>query len=850
MAALTVLVAPPGQRAVLSVLADWSASGLLDGLVWLDHLPSEAAARFPALGLEAGTFSAVNLAFEITRLNPALVRVVVLVPATPGADQLSDAQQSAVVEAVAQATNRQPSLIRLIVGVGELLLDVGQAGRRGAHNIILAAETSPEPGGSVPLPVDVDEATLAAQIATAMATLGGAWHSITGAPLDDAAVSPSGWPQLFRTHFRGLLGRTAEAEIRTETLATALKNPLPTTQEGSEYIDDVNQATGDFARTLLREHRHLMVSARVQPEVESTQTIRFGEALRMFFSFLASAFNPIAWVRARIAAATDAAAGALTTALFGTESRFRISLRGSLDSRVAALDALDSGLARVRPKVHEPAGSFAPLWKDFVAGAFTLIDGGDRSSVLAPIRIGSSVGVLRSAALSAPGAAHDFVVDPSLGVPAHLASIPVVDYLASRELAELLKERSVGTAAQVADTEADRLQAWREEHERAYTAQVGTYLGGQVERLSQEIDGYLAELAPQDDDLQRVTRIQRKLARRLLIVLGIAALLLLASVLGGALALVTWAVAGTIAAASLVGWLTVSLVVFVKGQRALFAEIHRRRMLVTRTQAIEQNLRAASRDLRLCLDAYRQLLCWADIVACVLAEPFGRPEDATGQQRQRLEGLPQNVRVGEFQLDNDTTLHTAARLRRFFFRPNWLTAVWERILGDVGRRIGPEAIDLMQKPELIFASRATADDPLPVWAAALQRDGTGQAAREQAWQVMIQELAANRTEYGLDREGMVIEASRPASPASPFLARLIDPRPGGDFDRRSLQAEAVVNGAATVSGPPWVSDRQALLSRVVVRAEFGPGFSPGFLVLAGSEDVVEAGPRRSGTGLV
>jgi hypothetical protein len=175
------------------------------------------------------------------------------------------------------------------------------------------------------------------------------------------------------------------------------------------------------------------------------------------------------------------------------------------------------------------------------------------------------VGVLRSAALSAPGAAHDFVVDPSLGIPARLASIPVVDYLASRELVELLKERSVGTAAHVADTEADRLQAWREEHGRAYTAQVGTYLGGQVERLSQEIDGYLAELAPQDDDLQRVTRIQRKLARRLLIVLGVAALLLVVGVLGGALALVTWAVAGTIAAASLVGWLTVSLVVFAGG---------------------------------------------------------------------------------------------------------------------------------------------------------------------------------------------------------------------------------------------------------------------------------------------
>jgi hypothetical protein len=850
MPTLTIVVAPPGQRAVLGVLADWSACALLGGLAWLDTVPSDPAARFPALWLEEGRFTAVNLAVETTRLNPAGVRVVLLVPATSGAEQLSDDQQSAVVEALAQATNSRPSLVRLIVGVDELHLAVDQAGRRGAHNVILAAETSPEPGGSVPLPVDVDQATLAAHVASAVATLGGVWRSMDAAPLDDVPVSPSGWPQVFRTHFRGLLGDSAEASIRAETLATATKNPLPTTQERSEYIEDVNQATGDFARALLREHRKLMVSARVDPALEEVRGIKFGEALRMFFSFLASALNPIAWMKAQIAGAVDATAAALTAALFGGDSHYRISLWGSLDSRVSALDALDSGLARVIPKVHEPAGSFAPLWKDFVAGAFTLIDGGDRTSVLPPIRIGASVGVLRNAALSAPGPECDFVVDPSLGLPAHLASVPVVDHLAFREVGEHLKERSTGAAAQLADTEADRLQAWHDQYERTYTAKVGAYLGGQVERLSQEIDGYLAELVPQDDDLQRVTRMQRKVSRRLLILAGIAAALLLGSVLGGVFALVSWAVAGTIAAAVLVGWLVSSALVFMKGQRALFAEIHRRRTLVTRTQALQQNLRAASRDLRLCLDAYRQLLCWSDIVTAVLAEPFGRPEELTGQRGHGLEGLPQNVRVGEFRLDPDATLQTAAKLRRFFFRPNWLSTVWEKILDDVGRRVGPEAIDLMQEPELIFASRASADDPLPVWAAALQRDGTGRAAREQAWQVMVSELAGRRADYGLDLEGTVVEASRPPVPVGRFLARLTDLRPGGDFDRRSLQAEAVVNGAATVAGTPWLDDRQTLLSRVVVRAEFGPGFSPGLLALARDKDAGRVQPQRAEGGLL
>jgi hypothetical protein len=836
MEPFTIVAAPRSQRAVLSILADWSSSGLLGPLVWVDDLPENSASRFRSLILTDGGFQAVNLATEIVQQRPESVRIIILVPGLPGSTQLTDAQQTAIIEAVTRAVTQPPSVIRAIIGIDSLHLKLTETSRRGAHNIVVAPEESPEPGGAAPIPAEADPATLAAHTAAAVATLGGVWRSMSAAPLDGLAVSPSGWPQLFRTHVRSMVGDRAEAAIRRETLATAKKNPLPTTQDGSEYIDDVAQATGDFARALIREHRKLLVSARVKTELDQVRKIRLGEAFKMFFSFLLASLNPVAWVRAKLAGAVDAAGSALTNALFGSDSRYQIALGASLESRIASLDSLDDGLAKVKPKVHEPAGSFAPLWKDFMAGALTLIDGGDRSGVLAPIRVGSAIGVLRTAAQSAPAVDTDFIVDPSLGLPPRLASVEAADYLGFAELVALLEQRAAESGGHLAAGEADRLQAWRRDHTPAYTVQVGTLLGQQIERLSEEINGYLAQLAPEPEDLQRIARLQKRLARRLLVILVAAVVVLVAVFVCLGLAVISGLTAAILVLLTVLGWLIGSLVAFVKGQQAFFAELHRRQMLVTQSQALEQNLRAASRDLRLCIDAYRQFLRWSDVAASVLAEPFGRVAERTAQQRHQLVGLPANVRIGEFELPDDAVLHAAARLRRFFFRPSWLTAIWESVVSDVGRRLGPAAIDLMQKPELIFASRAGEDDPLALWSESLQLDGPGETARTRAWQTMSDELAAKSEDYGLSQAGLVVEGNQAPRPAHEFLARLVNPRPGSDFDLRLLEASAVVEDAAQVDGAPWVNDRQSVLTRVVVRAEFGAGFSPSGLALAGAEN--------------
>lgn len=850
MSALTVIAAPRGQRAILSVLSDWSCSGLLGPMIWADEVPENSSSRFGSLVLADGEFAAVNLATELVQQRPELVRVVILVPGAPGSSRLSDAQQSAIVEAVGRAAGSSPSVVRAILAVGALDLGVDEVNRRGAHNVVVAAEESPEPGGAAPIPAEADLATLAAHWAAAVATLGGIWRSMDAAPLDQEPISPSGWPMMFRTHVRSLIGERAEAAIRGETLATARKNPLPTTQDGSEYIEDVAQATKDFSRALFRQHKDLLTSARVKVQVEDVKKIKLLEALKLFFSFLVSAFNPIAWVRAKLAAAVDTAGTRITQALFGTDSHYRIVLGGSLDERLAALESLDNGLAKLKPKVHEPGGTFAPLWKDFIAGAFTLIDGGERGGALTPIRVGSAVGVLRTAALSAPAVDADFIVDPSVGVPARLASIEAFDYLGFTELVALLGARAAESGGHVAAGELDRLQAWRREHGPAYTVQVGTLLGQKIDQLGEEINGYLDELAPEPEDLQRIARLQKRVAHHLLAIAVLAVIALVATFVALAMQMIALTLALIVAPVVALFWLIGSLVAFVKGQKALFAELHRRKTLVTRTEALEQNLRAASRDLRLCVDAYRQFLRWSDVAAAVLAEPFGRVSEDTDRQRQHMVGLPANVKVAEFDLPPDAVLHAAARLRRFFFRPSWLTAIWESVLADVGRRLGPEAIDLIQKPELIYSSRAGEDDPLPIWSESLQLDGPGTAARVAAWRTMADELARSTDDYGLNAAGSAVEGGGAPRPADEFLARLLNPRPGGDFDLRLLEASAVVEGAAQVKGSPWINDRQTVLTRVVVRAEVGPGFSPSGLVLPGVGPQPDVQPAASDQGIV
>lgn len=838
----TVLLASAGPaEAVLGVLMDWSATGLLSGFAWVrseDLRDGPVAALHVTEGVAHGT----SLQRLLARESPTLVRVCAVLPTyapTDFGEVVSGRQESRLVQVIQTAgTAWRVSPLRCVIPRGPADAGLVNLGREGWHTLVVSPEESAGPQqGIVPLDKDEDPQDLAAHAAAAIAGLTGLWSHMNEAPLDDDRPPTNGYPRLARSQARWLDARAAQERLRDETLSMRTV-PRPTTARGEVvYIDNTAMATEDMARAVLRRHTTQFKSAREHPQNEPVKHIRLGEAIKMFFSFLASAVvaRPGQWLRQLMEGVSSHVADRFQRAIFGSDaSRFEVVVGTSWKRRTwRDIDTLVDELERTvqgefGPRPHEGAPDFSRVWRDYVEAGLTLLDAGDRGETQ-PIRVGTDFGVLREAARVAPTASADYAEIPStITATTGLRSVEPFNWRDQTLVESMLRDLPDSPLAEQAR---DRFRTWRTATADSYAAQAGRMVGRLVADLMDEVQSLTRKLsqaaAPPSE--QGLLARQRRLATHLRVLSLVAFGLMAASTALGWFGVVTWAVAWIILGSVLAVWLVTSIIMFVHGQRDLFAEINRRRVLVAEAEANLANWRAATRDLRRCIQGYAQFLQWSRILAVFVNEPFGRPDGTSAVEATAPIGLPLNVQWGHCSITAEKLPSLTAHLRRNLYRTGWLGLRWDTVLADAGRRLGPDASEIQSAPNRMFSERSgVPESQLDPWADILRREGVGSVAAAQAW------AGLGGDTPGLEAwstAAQVVKADGSTNTIEAFLGELADPDTGPAFDTRLVTQQVMMHSHHLVQPPPWFRKQEGSERAAVVRVEMSRGLQPGTIRL-------------------
>lgn len=780
---LVLVAVPVGLLAgVRDALQDWSALGLVSPFCWAEDPPGDGGARAVAQQIEGGC--GVNTTVEqlLAEGDYRRIRLCVLVPAFSGAPVLAPDVEDHLLRLVqgsrgaAEVDHVRVSVTRPGCGPGP-----GAVAREGWHNLVLSPEDSRGPGlGHQRLEGTDDPLEVGSHTAAGLCGVLGLWSGLDEAPMDSVNLLPAQHARVARTFYRSLDACDVEQSLRASVLS--MSGELPRCRVGNGRavrVEDVALATSTMADQLWSRHAGVLIGPRSQQTPTTAKPISVGRAIRMLFSFLKAAIRnaPMAWYQALTNKIASGVAAQVQRSVLGrAPSAYEVVVRGvRADGSRASWSDLAAASAQLGEVVSEPVGrsqhlahaSLETLWRDYVSATLTLADAGDRAAHLPPVTVGVDRGVLPGPADCAPGADAAFAaIPPALQDVAGRIDIEVADVLGVRSVREALvaarSDPMTGLAAEGTITALDR---WTAQHEHSFAVQSGRRLGSAVLALHGEVRALLAALADvgqeqaADDDLRRR---QQRLATwmKVFAVVAVLALVVL-GVLGG-LAVLAWSRVAIAAGVVVVAWFVGSFVLFLKSQRNLFAELHRREVAASAAEVNRDNLRYALQDLRRTTSAYGQHLAWSRVLSSVLAQPFGAVDPPPPDDVLSREGLPLSMGLGRAAPEPAVLSDVSAQVRRDSYRAGWLTTPWEHILADAPTRLGSDGIDLCDDPVRMYALTAGPDSLLDRWADLVRSGGPGQSSGQAFWD-RVCAAAAPLTEKLLERVSV--------APAAPPIDR-------------------------------------------------------------------------------
>lgn len=844
--ALTILVGSSGPAVALhDALRDWSAEGLLNVFVWVT---AESAMTADPVGLlvDNGAEEGVGVSEVLARRQPRVVRVVSL--------NMADGSDRNTTE----PTKRLASLVRAAGGDVKLvtmrlfLVDPARTCQEprpveGWHNVLLSPEDAQSPTSlKMSLPSTTTVTDFGAWAAPSVAALTGLYAGLATSPFDLAAPLPGIQVRVARAFFRRLDATAVENDLRAQVLS--LGGNYPEVRDGSQesqYIEDsgVELATSTMAKALWSQHQHLLKGARVKATAAPVQSIGPLRALKMFFSFLLSAVKnaPVAWWQSVVAGTKAKLASGVQNAVFGdSDSQYRVAVTGmaegaslTLRERLAAIRSMERAVAsEFREQVVH--ADLSELWKDYVAGALTLLDGGQRQQAMPPVQIGAQRGVLAWASQCVPDQSHAFTTIPgALASAGTIRVVPPADTMTAHQLWEHLDRLStdplLGVEAELTKRELD---IWASKNQQTYVAQCAGVpaasfleLTGEIEQLHDLLER-ASSLADPDKDSKQILVRTTKLLRWLLIGLGVVLVLL---VVCGVFAVLGWLLVSVLSLVSLVGWLGSSLLVFLHGQRDLFQWLVRRENAVSQCDAAQRNLVEAIRDARRVGDIYRLFLHWSRVLGAFLADPLGEGAADAHSASVLASRLPLAVGLGVAHSDVNSLAQAAQELRAWLFTPGWLDEVWEACVGAAGAQLGPGAAAALAHPEEIYRERAVEGSHLVGdWADVLERDGVRSQAGDRMWK----EQALEHT----DLESLATSISEPDGTRTTFAkfmdgAQIPQDVPGRPrlFADTAFSADARVYGKHAVA-ETWQRVVHLDVGRGAVLVEMSAGVRPSELV--------------------
>ncbi len=744
---LVVLVAPRGLLAgIRDALQDWSAVGLLAPVCWVEDPPEEGAGRVTATEIVGGRSTTTTLEQLVANRDYTRIRLVLLVPAFRDAEVVPAAGEDHLSQLIRRSRGRAVvECLRITVTRSGAGPGLGVLAREGWHNVVLSPEDSRGPGlGQERLQPSDDPIEIGAPAAAAISALTGLWAGIPDAPLDGLPLLPAQHARVARAYFRHLEAGELEEAVRSGVLT--MQQTLPRPRVGGTgravAVDNVALATAQMAEQLWTRNAGVLRGPRETAPPVTVQPIGVGKALTMLFGFLGAAIKgaPKAWAVALMHRASSSIARTVQGAVFGhARSAYEVVMRGVRPdgsfARWGDLNAASTQLSELVSDPRERALHHADLglpgvWRDYVGAALTLVDAGPRSAQLPPVVVGVEPGVLTRPADCAPDASADFTEIPvTLSSSLGLQRIEPADVLTRDEVRQQLGQwRTDQTVGVDADRMLSALDAWAARHQHAFVVQAGGYLAHTIGQLRAEVQHLLTllrEASAELDDEDSLQRKQRRLAawmRGLLI--GLIVVLVGTGVLGG-LEVIEWSTAGIVGGSAVLVWLVSSFVVFLRGQRDFFAELHRRETAKSQAEISRVNLGHALSDLRRTTGAYRQHLVWSRALGALLRQPFGEQADRPAPARLAKEGLPRSMALGFPDPEPTLLANTTAQVRRDAYRAGWLTGPWESLLAEAPSRLGPDGTELSGDPEELYRDPGHPQSLLSRFVDSVVRHGPG-----------------------------------------------------------------------------------------------------------------------------
>lgn len=863
-AALTVLLAPRGEAdEIRALLADYSAAELVDPFVWVDA-SDVGRPSVPATLIRDGHSSPVALQQILTGDRHDRLRVAVLVPADAPAQGRVPCPTEQKLEQVVHATaiGTPVTLLRLLFTRGsasahgydpELVLE-------GWHNLLVAQEESAGPGlGTVALERLSDPLDVAQHVAPVVASVAGLWKGFDSVVFDDRTILPGHTVRAVRAFYRQLDATGVEDQLRLQLFDSEGRLPLPRSgQVPVVYVEDVGLATQTLAQALWTKHRDVLRGGRVDVEAREQKVISPWAACKIFFSFVWAALRnaPSAWLSGMLNSASSVLATTVQHAMFGrADSAYAVVATGELTS----WQDIERGAEEMSTLLRQPLGrhlvqaDLSPLWLDYVNGALTLADGGRRSTGVEPVSVGTGVGVLRSSADVVPSATDAFAVQPSLAAVIGVQQVACGDVLATADIRSRLQRTFGDPAAGVEARQAyARLAEWEARHAKSYAVQAGSILAdflgraraevGQMVRRVRECTGGSAV----EERLRRRQRVIATVTRTSgwSIVAALFALLIIA-----ATGVVGWFFALVVGGVTVAVYVLASLVLFILGQRHLFAELNRRHSQAAELEAMHFNLRVALQDVSRLSAAYGQLLAWNRVLGEVLRAPFGDIAPARTPRSHIVDGLPRCMQLGVAAPADGAAESTAQALQGKLYAAGWLTAPWQRLLESASRRARDDPAALFRMPGA--GSGSTLDE----WSRAVVCGAVRPEGADSVW-TRVQDMFDDPESGVADAltHGVLIPATGQRVSPAQFSGGMLEDRtgPAAPFDASLFTDAAATAGRSVVAIDDTAVERRGLSYRAVV-TQVGEGlptydfamFSPGLTVVAVPAD--EDSPPESGS---
>jgi hypothetical protein len=718
----------------------------------------------------------------------------------------------------------------------------------GWHNVVTAPENSPAPTAGISPIVASDTTLRRTHLVVSLCSLMGLWRDEGGCPFDSRPLLPGRMIIASRSYIRHLSAAEVEDELLRRLVCMTEGLPVPSLDGASAWvIEDEVTAVTEMADHLLDKYRHVMPRKREMPRSTSPKPIGALTAIKLLFTFLWNVLKnaPRAFLDAAVNRISQQAASLVGSTVFGTgDSEYIVVVKGvRSDGRPASWAEVDEAVASAAARLGVPRmteGSNADLsnlWKDFVHAALTLMDAGSRTPDLPPLTKGGRSAVVGAVDRVAPDPVDTYA--PTASVAGHIKGWQ----LSSNDVVQTrLLDDELGALAEsqphlrsVVEKDRARLREWFQPRAQSFSGRVGSTLGRAVRDTRKEIAGLVDELgrAVQTAAVpDAIAAEQDRLAKTLRLLLLVTVAVVVGVIALVALGPLTLMIGGIVCLVVVISWLVSSLLTFMKGQRNLFAMLHRREELNTQIEVLRRHLADAIEDLRRLSRAYRQYLDWSRALGAFVQAPLGSAPVEGDHHLVVGTGLPRNCRIGLAHPEQPVIDEVAMLLKRDLFTVGWASDFWGLFIADVPAELGKDAYRVRADSELLWSDPGIArHSVLTAWSHAIVARGIRTGAAPELRERVSELLSSAHPDLATRLLAQVETRSFGTADLeildyASFMSGLDSgQRVGADqaFDRQMFASAPQVSEPWQVA-ETWTGEPSRRLSRTVVVTQLSSGF--------------------------